>query len=331
MSTAGMDTNSICFEVYDYARKLLDPGGELVDTAFYPVVYEAPRDAAWDDEAVWRAANPSYGITLNEVYFHECLVRIREMPSELLAFQRLHLNWWTQTETAWLELRTWDAAKPGPSEEELIGRKCYGGLDLSTSIDLTAFVLVFPLDDGRFAVLPRYWIPQDGMLERQRRDRVPYDVWARRGYVRCTPGNVIDHKRVRADIVEDGKKFSIQNIGYDPWSAARITDELSEDGFTMLLLRQGYKTMSPPAKEFERLVVQGRIAHNGNAVLRWNVECCAIESDNKGNICPKKPPRNASGKRIDGVVALVMALDQAAVRAEKNTRSIYETRGLLIL
>jgi phage terminase large subunit-like protein len=302
-----------------------------VDTAFYPVVYEAPRDAAWDDEAVWRAANPSYGITLNEDYFHECLVRIREMPSELLAFQRLHLNWWTQTETAWLELRTWDAAKPGPKEEDLLGRKCYGGLDLSSSIDLTAFVLVFPLDDGRFAVLPRYWIPQDGMLERQRRDRVPYDVWARRGYVRCTPGNVIDHKRVRADIVEDGKKFRIQSIAYDTWSAARISGELGEeDKLTMLEFRQGYKSISPPAKELERLVVQGRLAHNGNAVLRWNVECCAIQSDPAGNIKPVKPPRSASGKRIDGVVALVMALDQAVVRMPAKG-SIYTRRGPIVV
>ena len=188
LTTAGEDIISLCYDVYDYGKKLLDSKSRIVDLSFFPLIYEAEKEAKWDDETTWAATNPSYGVTLNPKYFHDAITRIREIPSELNSFLRLHLNIWTQDQDSWLDLDAWDRCAMPIDWDEFNSKPCYMGLDLSSTLDLTAFVLVFADDNENYYLKPYFWIPRDNMIKRQRRDRVPYDVWVREGYVTATPG-----------------------------------------------------------------------------------------------------------------------------------------------
>ncbi|HUT25855.1 MAG TPA: terminase TerL endonuclease subunit, partial [Sumerlaeia bacterium] len=279
---------------------------------------------------VWAKANPNLGVSLKKESLATACAQAIETPSAQNTFRRLHLNQWTQQSARWIDLRAWDACPPEPVDlAALRGLPCWGGLDLSTTIDLTAFVLCWPLEDGTFALHPEFWIPEENMRERERRDRVPYSTWVRQGFVRATPGDVVDYEYVRARVSELAKEMNLREIAYDPWNATHLCQALQDkDGLHLIEHRQGYVSMSPPSKELERLVIQGRIRHGGNPVLRWNVDCAEVTSDPSQNIKPVKPDRSKSGKRIDGLVASIMALGQA-LNVER--RGVYEGKELLVI
>lgn len=201
---------------------------------------------------------------------------------------------------------------------------------MSTTTDLSALALVFPDDSGGYDVLVWYWIPGDRAAERERRDRVPYALWQRQGLITATPGSVIDYDRIESDIAELAELYQIQSIGYDPWNATGLVLRLQEAGLDMVPIRQGFASLSAPAKALEALVLAGKIRHGGNPVLRWNADSAAVATDPAGNIKPVKPDRARSANRIDGLSALVNAIDRAT-RAAKPEPSIYEGRGLLLL
>jgi phage terminase large subunit-like protein len=207
----------------------------------------------------------------------------------------------------WLSLESW---RKGDAElPELEGEPCWCGLDLSTTTDLSAFAMAFPRDAGGYYLLVKFWAPQERARQRARRDRVPYLEWAQQGYLKLTPGDVVDYDVIRADINALNERYSIQDIAIDRWNAAQITTQLQGDGFNVNLFGQGYASMSPAAKEFEKLVIQGALQHGGNPVLQWMAANVAIEQDAAGNI---KPSKAKSTERIDGIVAAVMAVGRAA-------------------
>jgi len=324
ITTAGYDRQSICWEQHEYARQVL--AGVIGDDSFYAYIAAAGEGDDWTDPAVWAAANPSMGVTVQEAYLRTECDRARQVPAYQNTFRRLHLNQWTQQDERWLDLSAWDASAGVVDEDVLAGGICYGGLDLASTNDVAAMVLVFPLADGAFAWVPRFWIPRENMMERARRDRVPYDAWTRDGFIRATPGNVIDFTRIVADIKADAKRFRIAEMAFDRWGAVQVSQELTNAGLTMVQFGQGFASMASPTKELLRLVLERKLWHGGNPVLRWMADNLTVEMDAAGNV---KPSKKKSREKIDGMVAGIMGLDRA-LRNESRP-SVYETRGLIVL
>lgn len=304
ITTADFDRESICNEKYDYACKVRD--GVVDDPSFLPVIYEATLDDDWTSPDVWRKANPNYGVSVKEDYLAAECKRAQETPTYENTFKRLHLNIKTQQDVRWIKLEQWDACDSTPIDPDALAREtCYAGLDLSSTTDISSLVLAFRDEDGGVILLPYFWIPSDNAHQRERRDRVPYLTWARQGYVELTPGNVIDYARIKAKIDELYCKYHVAEVAIDRWNSSHITSQLQDEGVTVIGFGQGYKDMSPAAKEFEKLVVCGKLRHGGNPVLRWMASHVAAESDAAGNI---KPSKKRSTERIDGIVAAVMAI-----------------------
>lgn len=210
----------------------------------------------------------------------------------------------------------------------LEGRDCYAGLDLSSTSDITAFVLVFPprTEDEKYIVMPFFWLPEETLELRCRRDHVLYDVWERQGYINTTEGNVIHYGFIEQFIMDLGTHYHIKEIAYDRWNATQMVQNLEDEGFTMVPFGQGFKDMSPPSKELYKLLMEGNIIHGGNPVLKWMAQNVVMRQDPAGNI---KPDKERSVEKIDGIVALIMGLDRC-IRSVPTT-SVYDERGILFI
>jgi len=303
ITTAGYDRHSICWEQHDYANKVLD--GTIEDLAFFAFIVAADDEDDWTDPYVWRRANPSLGATISEEQFAEDCKEAQESAAKENSFRRYRLNQWTEQDVRWLSMEKWDAC--GAALAELDGRDCYAGLDLSTTTDISALVLVFPRD-GHYDVLPFFWVPEEGAHNRERRDRVPYTQWIRDGYIQATSGQVIDFDVIRRRINELGQRYSIRQIALDRWNATQLATQLEGDGFEMVAWGQGYASMNAPTKKLEELVLSEHVAHAGHPVLRWMAGNVSLEKDAADNW---KPSKKKSIERIDGIVALVMAVGLA--------------------
>jgi len=349
-TTAGDDPDraSIGWEIHEMAEGVLL--GTKNDPTFYAVLYGLDRqnkriwtgrqyeavDENWEDEPAWREAwssetnwkkvNPSLGHTVDLEKVHDQFTRAQGNYAREKNFRWLRLNCWEQLKTTgWIGLDAWDRCRGRVDLERLRGRPCYGGLDLSSKIDLTAYVLLFPPDDinKKWIVLARFWIPEDRVQERVETDKVCYDRWVSQGYIKTTPGNVIDYNFIEKEIIDTAYLYDIRQTGFDPWNAMQTAVNLGNEGLTMVEVRQGFKSMSPPTKEIEQLVLGKKIIHDGNPVLRWNVGNVQVKMDENENI---RPVKDKSTERIDGLVATVNAMARAMLSVEKP--SVYETRGL---
>ena len=327
ITTAGTDTNSICYEQHQKAKDILE--GRKIDHTFYPVIYGAEQDEDWTDENVWKKANPSLGITVDIEKVRTACESAKQNPAEENTFRQLRLNQWVKQAVRWMPMIKWDECKFDIDEKELEGRICYGGLDLSSTTDISAFVLVFPpLDeDDKYIVLPYFWIPDENIDLRVNRDHVPYDVWKANGTLLTTEGNVIHYGFIEKFIEELGKRYNIKEICFDRWGAVQMSQNLEGLGFEVVAFGQGFKDMSPPTKELMKLVLEKRIAHNGHPVLRWMMDNIYVRTDPAGNI---KPDKEKSTEKIDGAVALIMALDRAIRMGNDEGGSVYDNRGLLV-
>ena len=326
ITTAGNDINSICYEVHQKAKDILD--GKKIDPQFYPVIYGAEMDDDWTDPKVWKKANPSLGETIQLESVKAACKEAQDNPAEENVYRQLRLNQWVKQAVRWMQMDKWDACSFPVNEKALEGRICYGGLDLSSTTDITAFVLVFPPeeDDGKYEVLPYFWLPEETLDLRVRRDHVPYDVWEKQGYVITTEGNVIHYGFIEAFIEELGTRFNIREIAFDRWGAVQMVQNLEGMGFTVVPFGQGFASMSPPTKELMKLVLEERIAHSGNPVLRWMMDNIVVRTDPAGNI---KADKSKSTEKIDGCIALIMALDRALRCENQITESVYDERGLV--
>ncbi len=301
MMTKGTSDHSICYELHQKAKDIIE--GRKVDPTFYPVIYGAEDDDDWTDEAVWAKANPSLNITIDIEKVRAACESAKMMPNEENAFRQLRLNQWVKQTVRWMPMEKWDLCAFPVNEQSLEGRVCYGGLDLSSTTDLTAFVLVFPPEDedDKYVVLPYFWLPEETLDLRVRRDHVPYDLWERQGFIQTTEGNVVHYGYI--------EKF-IEELG------------------TNVPFGQGYSSMSPPTKELMKLVLEKKIAHGGHPVLRWNVDNISIRTDPAGNI---KADKEKSTEKIDGAIATIMALDRAIRCGNDEGGSVYDERGILLI
>lgn len=327
ITTAGNDMNSIGFETHQTALDILE--GRKVNPTFYPVIYGAKEGEDWTSPDVWKKVNPSLGITIDISKVYDACNSAKNNPAEENSFRQLRLNQWVKQEVRWMPMDKWDACAFNVRERDLLGRVCFGGLDLSSTQDLTAFVLVFPPlnEDDKFQVLPYFWLPEDAINLRVNRDHVSYDIWARQGFLNVTEGAVIHYSFVEKFISRLGEKFNIREIAFDRWGAIQMAQDLEELGFTMVQFGQGWSSFSPPTKELMNLTLEERIAHGGHPVLLWNMDNVFIEMDAAGNI---KPSKRKSTEKIDGVVALIMSLSRATVNSAGQP-SVYDSRGLIFI
>ena len=328
ITTAGNDTHSICYELHQKAMDIIS--GRKIDPTFYPCIYGAEEYEDWTDPEVWKKANPSLGITIGIDKVQAACNSARQNPGEENAFRQLRLNQWVKQAVRWMPMEKWDKCAFAVNPEELEGRVCYGGLDLSSTTDITAFVLVFPPtdEDDKYYVLPYFWIPEDNISLRVRCDHVPYDIWERQGFLQTTEGNVVHYGYIEKFIERLGERFNIREIAFDRWGAVQMVQNLEGMGFTVVPFGQGFKNMSPPTKELMKLTLEQRIAHGGHPVLRWMMDNIFIRTDPAGNI---KADKEKSTEKIDGAVATIMALDRAVRCGNVNTESVYDSRGILFI
>ena len=326
LTTAGTDRNSICWEVHQKALDILE--GRKNDPRFYPVLFGLPDEADWTSEENWYRANPSLDHTITIDKVRDAFHKAQETPADENQFRQLRLNQWVKQSVRWMPMDKWDECGGVVDPYALEGRACYAGLDLSSTSDLTALVLVFPpiSEDEPYIALPFFWLPEETLSLRVRRDHVPYDQWARRGFIQTTEGNVVHYGFIERFICELGERYDIREIAHDRWNATMMVQTLEDDGFIMVPFGQGFKDMSPPTKELMRLVLEHRLCHGGHPVLRWNMDNAFVRTDPAGNL---KLDKEKSTEKVDGAVALVMALD----RAMKNQGgdSVYNHRGLIVL
>lgn len=314
ITTAGYDRHSICWEQHDYARKILD--GSVVDPTFYPVIYAAPDDADWLDEKVWRLANPALEDFRDIDEMRALAHKAKEIPALQNTFRNLYLNQWTQQSVRWIDMAAWDGCQTAGApdwkqlRERMRGKPCCAGLDLSSRTDLTALVLYFDVDGLGYAV-PFLWVPEEGAAQRSRTDRVPYEQWIRDGLITATPGNVVDQGFIREDINKIAKAYKLTELAFDPWNASKLAVELDGDGIQINEMRQGFRSLSEPTKHLGALVTGRTLRHGGHPVLQWMASNMVVRQDPNGNLAPDK---SKITERIDGIVALIMAIGVSLVQ-----------------
>ena len=337
ITTAGTDTKSICYETHQKAQDIL--AGRKIDPTFYPVIYGADESDDWTDPKVWKKANPSLGITVGIDKVKAACESAKQNPAEENAFRQLRLNQWVKQAIRWMPMDKWDKCSFAVNENDLEGRVCYGGLDLSATTDLTAFVLVFPPQEGldTWVMLPRAWRPLDGVLEAETRDHVPYRDWERAGFLTLCPGDMIDYTMVEQAVYEAVELFDLRCVGVDPFMSrtlvSRLTSPVNDAGEEKPRVRcidipQDIRRMSPPTKELERLIRGHKMLHIHNTCARWcfgNARCYVDANENQ------KLMKDRSIGRIDIVVAWVISLATAIVMREQkdyDTRHLREDWGL---
>lgn len=327
ITTAGTDRHSIAYELHTKAVDILE--GRRVDPTFYPVVYGLKDDEDWEDEANWYKVNPSLGYTVDIERLRDAYREAKQNPADEVTFKWLRLNMWVSSTVAWIP----DAIFMKGNEEidlaALEGRDCYGGLDLSSTGDITALVLMFPPrdEDEKYILLPFFWVPEETIPQRVKAASVPYDIWERQGYLLSTEGNVIHYDFIEKFINDLAEKYHIVEIAVDRWNATQMIQNLEGDGFTMVPFGQGFASMSGPTKDFYRLLMEGKIIHGGHPVLRWMAGNVVIDTDPAGNI---KVTKAKSKEKIDGIVAAIMALDRCIRNQTEPQGSVYDERGLLV-
>jgi phage terminase large subunit-like protein len=329
ITTAGYDRQSICYEQYDYGRKVA--AGLIDDPSFYFAWWGADEADDWTDENVWHKANPALGDFLSLDYLRAQFREAREIPARQNTFRQLHLNQWVQQSTRWIDLHVWEENDAHEIEREttnetpLHGATCYGGLDLSSVSDMTAWIVAAhcPETEGAIDVLAKFWLPEDALDKGANRDL--YRAWADAGWLKLTPGNAIDYGFIRAEIVKDAERYNLVDMNIDRlFNGQQMAIDLADEGLQVIPMSQGFMAYAQPMREFERLMLSRFIHHGGNPILKWMADNVVVKTDPAGNL---KPDKSKSQNKIDGIVALVMAID----RFTRHTESAYTSRGVIVV
>lgn len=322
ITTAGFNKNYPCYAYRQNAKNVMN--GIVEDDSLFAIIFEMDAEDDWTDPQCWAKANPNLGISVDYEYLAGEVKDAQNRPEAVRGVKTKNLNMWVDAETTWILDEMWQKCSGSLTLADVEGCKCWGGLDLSNISDITAFVLLFEIDD-KLALVPKFWIPEDKLQEKIAKENVGFAEWVQKGYVTVTPGNILDYDFVKADIMNLAEKYDVSSIAYDRWNSSQTIIQLQDEGLEMSPFGQGYGSMSAPSKEFEKMVLAGKIEHFGNPVLRWMLASTAIQTDPAGNI---KPDKRKSSQKIDGIVASIMALGEMMTYKAKEEKNPYEMRGL---
>lgn len=328
LTTSDYQRDSICNRTHDYASKVRD--GIIPDARFLPCIWEAKREDDWKDPKVWEKANPNLGVSKSlESMERECQ-KAQNEPTYENVFKRLHLNIRTEQNERAIQMDKWALCAKPINEAALTGKLCWGGLDIASTSDFTAFMLRFPFDDGHYEMILKLWVPKLGAIEREKKDRVPYTMWANKGLITLTEGNETDYDHVTEDIVELAKKYRIQNIGidynYQGLGIKQAVEKQCRIEFTSY--SQTFRSMTMPTKQYLSLINSGNLWHGGHEVLTWMASNLMLAHGKEGEV---RPTKDKSGDKIDGIVADIMAMGLAVGRDKNAGQSVYDRRGLTTL
>lgn len=329
ITTAGMfDPNSICYELYSYGKKVRDQ--IIDDDTFLPLIYEADPDDDIQSEETWRKANPNYEISITKQYFEKMSKEARLLPSSEIAFRQLHLNQWVSSLSGWITDAEWMESSGEVDIEKLKGRQCFGGLDLAQVEDVCALVLVFPFEDGSLKVLPFFFVSESAVERRRNQTGGSYDNFVSRGELIVTDGNSTDYDVIKNKILECAEVFDIQSIAYDRWNSNALINQLSDAGIETDPFGQGFISMTAPIKNAEIMIKKKQLHHGENAMLRWMVSNVVAKRDDAENI---KFSKSKAGDKIDGVVAMIMAIGEkmSVEKSDQSGISVYEDTEIRFL
>ncbi len=328
ITTAGYDRQSICFEQHDYAQTIIN--GVIDDPTFFPIIYGVGDDEDWEKEKTWKKSNPSLGQIITLDGMRAEYLKAKETPAMQNTFRRLRLNQWTQQANRWIDITLWNQVSEFEiNEDSLLQKECYGGLDLSSVNDLTAWVMLFPDENDLelVRVIARFWCPEFKIYDSKNRYRDHYQLWAKEGWLFVTKGEAVDYQFVKKEIMFDSQRFRLIDMNVDRlFQGHQIAMELQDEGLEITPMGMGFRDFAAPMKEFHRRLIQNKILHGNNPVLNFMIDNLAVIEDANGNL---KPDKASSQGKIDGIVSLVMALDRCM--RHENKKSIYETRGVVCL
>lgn len=329
ITTAGVfDTNSICHELYSYGKRVEE--GVIDDNTFLPLIYEADPDDDIHDIEVWKKANPNFGISIKPEYFEKMAREAKTLPSSEIAFRQLHLNQWVNSLAAWITDDEWMASSGNVDLAQLKGRKCYAGLDLAATEDVTAFVMIFPMEDESIKIVPRLFVSEAAVERRRNQTGGSYDKFVTAGELIVTEGNSTDYAIIERTIKECAEIFDLQSVAFDRWNSNSLVQRLTEDGITMDPFGQGFISMTAPIKNAEVLVKKRLLHHGGHGMLRWMAANVVTKKDDAENV---KFSKAKAGDKIDGIIAMIMALGEMMTMENKDVTgtSTYETQGIRML
>jgi phage terminase large subunit-like protein len=325
ITTAGYDRLSICWEQHEYTEKLLKRKAE--DDSYFGVIYTIDEGDSWSDETAWAKANPNLGVSVKLDDLQRKARKVKELPAAQNNFLRKHLCIWTQQSERWIDVALWDSNNLYPIKEvDLVRKPCFGGLDLSSVSDLSAWVMLFPdASSGHFDVLARFWCPESRLVDRRNKYRDQYKAWERAGYLQVTDGEAIDYEFIKAQVLKDASIFQIDSVNVDRlFQGYQLSMQLAQEGMAISGMGMGYMSFAGPMNELETLLLKKQLNHGGNPILRWMADNLAVSTDPAGN---RKPNKDESQGKIDGIVATLLALDRAM--RKENKRSKYETSEMV--
>lgn len=325
ITTAGFNKSGACYAYRENVIKVLR--GVNRDDSLFGIVYTQDKPEEWDNPKMWVKSNPNLGVSLSVDYLADQVQDAKNRPEAVRNVKTKNVNMWVDAEKTWILDEAWMKCAGQGSIDRLRGCPCWGGLDLSNVSDITAHVLLFNEDD-MFQLVPHFWIPEEKMQEKIRKENINYDLWVREGYVTVTPGNIVDYDFVKADILRYTADYDLQTTAFDRWNSSQTILDLMEEGMKFTPFGQGYGSMAAPTKEFEKLVLARKIEHFGNPVLRWMMASTVVMTDPAGNI---KPDKSKSSQKIDGIVAVIMALGEWMTAKAAEDNDPYSKRGLRTL
>ena len=308
ITTAGSNRSGICYEVRTFVTKLLD--GIFGDESQFGIIYGLDDGDDWASEEALVKANPNWGISVRPEVVLPLQQKAMQLPSATNNFKTKHLNEWVNADVAWMDMRSWEkCATADLSIEDFVGQTCYIGLDLASKTDIAALITLFPMGGGKYAVFAKYYLPEETIYDGRNSQ---YPGWQQIGRILATPGSVIDYEYIENDLIEICTRFDVKEIPYDPWQATQLATRMVDRGLPMVEMRASVANFSEPMKNLEALALQGKLVHDGDPVLTWMVSNVVAHLDAKDNIYPRKErPEN----KIDGVVALIMALGRAQIHS----------------
>ena len=328
-SVAGSDHAGVCYQIRTYLTKIRE--GQIEDESVFGIIYTIDDGDNPFDPNIWGKANPNLGVSVKFADFSRLAAKARETPAAVNSFLTKRLHVWVNADIAWMEMAAWDrCARAGLKRSDFAGRQCVLAVDLATRRDLAALVQVFDVQDLEtlpfdYAAFAKFYLPEAAI---EASNNSQYSGWVREGRIVTTPGNTTDFHFIQDDARELASQFQILEFAFDPWQAAQFSTELLGEGFPMVEMGATVKNFSEPMKELDALVVNGKLGHDGDPVLGWNVSNVVAHMDAKDNIFPKK---ERPEKKIDGAVALIMALGRLLLRPEPESSVYTKDRGILVI